>query len=299
MRLWESRIEIPDLQIANYHIQGNVRYFHLVVEPIKHKILSTITLDGLGYNGSTPGPLIVIYQGEWIRLTVENRLDEPTALHVHGLAKPNSQDGMPAIEPTPRIEPGKSFTYKFCCWQSGTFFYHSSEVFQVTRGLLGGFVVLPREESLLPWQIPNHDYTLILQQWSIPQPELGKVTPGIYTPNKFDQNPNFFTINGKAFPDTTPMHTRLGEKVRLRFINKSSNSHSMHLHGHDFRVIEVDGFPRHDMMQDTIDVASGIRWDVDFIANNPGIWPLNGTKSFHQSNNGEAPGGMITRLKYL
>jgi manganese oxidase len=51
-------------------------------------------------------------------------------------------------------------------------------------------------------------------------------------------------------------------------------------------------------MQDTISVESGKRWEVDLIANNPGIWPINGTKSFHQTNNGEEPGGMITRFIY-
>lgn len=65
----------------------------------------------MGYNGITPGPLIILKQGEVAFIEVENQLDEPTALHVHGLSKPNSQDGKPEIEPTPKIEPGKSFTY--------------------------------------------------------------------------------------------------------------------------------------------------------------------------------------------
>ena len=130
----------------------------------------------------------------------------------------------------------------------------------------------------------------------MPQPDIGKVYPGTFKPNKFDQKPNFFTINGKAFPDTEPIMTRLGEKVRIRFINKSSSSHSMHLHGHDFKVVEVNGFPRKNMYDDTINVASGQRVEIEFVSNNPGTFPLNGTKTFHQTNNGETPGGMITKL---
>jgi manganese oxidase len=38
----------------------------------------------MGHNGSTPGPVIVLKKGEWISLTVENRLDKPTALNIHG-----------------------------------------------------------------------------------------------------------------------------------------------------------------------------------------------------------------------
>jgi len=298
--VWESRIEAPDMKIADYRKEGNIRHFHLVAKPIKHNILPNLTIEALGYNNVTPGPLIIVKQGEWIYLTVENRLDEPTALHVHGISKPNSQDGVPDITPTtPKINPGESYTYKFLCWQSGTFFYHSSQVFQVSQGLIGAFIVLPKDECITPYMIPHRDYVLLIQQWEIPQPELGKVFPGTYKPNKFDVNPNFFTINGKSFPATTPLHFRFGERVRIRFITKTSQSHSMHLHGHDFRIVSVDGFPRPGFWDDVIDIASGKRIDVELIANNPGIWPFNGTKTLHQTNNGESPGGMITKVVYI
>lgn len=299
-KLWERRIFAPDILKAKYKREANSRHFHLIAEPIKQNILSNITIDALGYNGTTPGPLIIIEQGQWILITLENRLEEPTALHVHGLSKPNSQDGVPDIEPsTPRIMPGESYTYKFLCWQSGSFFYHSSQAFQAAQGLIGPFIVVPKSEELKPSMIPDQDYVLLVQQWQIPQPSLGDVMPGTYKPNKFDRNPNFFTINGKSFPDTSPLYTHYGDKVRMRFINKSSSSHSMHLHGHDFSVVEIDGFLRDGIKDDTINVASGKRIDVEFSANNPGIWPLNGTKTFHQSNNGKSPGGMISRFVYI
>lgn len=71
----------------------------------------------------------------------------------------------------------------------------------------------------------------------------------------------------------------------------------MHVHGHDFLVVSINGFPWKEY-DDTINVASGRRFDIEFDSNNPGIWPINGTKTFHQSNNGVSPGGMITRLIY-
>jgi FtsP/CotA-like multicopper oxidase with cupredoxin domain len=295
MNLWEKRLKVPDGKKAAYKLLENARYFKLTTQPIKQDILSEITIDGLGYNGITPGPLIILKQGEVVLIEVENRMDEPTALHVHGLSKPNSQDGMPAIEPTPKIKPGESFTYKFVAWQSGTFFYHSSDPRQESHGLIGAFVVLPNEV----YQVPNYDYVLFVQQWEIEQPELGVVKPGVYKPKNFNRNPNFFTINGKAFPETTPLETRFGELVRMRFINNSNQSHTMHIHGHDFRVVGEDGFLRKGKMMDTINVASGKRFDIELLANNPGVWPVNGTKPFHKTNNGVSPGGMLTRLKYL
>lgn len=126
---------------------------------------------------------------------------------------------------------------------------------------------------------------------------MGKIEKGVYKPKKFNTNPNFFTINGKAFPETSPLFTQFGKKIRIRFINKSSASHSMHVHGHDFRIAEVDGFPRNQFL-DTLNVPSGRRSSIEIWSNNPGIWPINGTKTFHQTNNGVVPGGMTTRLIY-
>lgn len=298
MESWESRLASPNVPFASYTYGNNTRYFHLRAEKVQQHILDEVIIDALGYNGSTPGPIIVMKQDEWISLTVENRLDHPTALHVHGLSKPNSQDGVPDIEPsTHKIMPGESFTYQFFAWQAGTFFYHSSMGQQTAQGLIGAFIVLPRDSDIDASKLPYSDYIMLLQQWEIPQPSLGEVYPGTYEPNKFDRNPNFFTINGKAFPSTGSIYTRYGEKIRIRFINKSSNSHSMHVHGHDFAVVAVDGFSRYEY-DDTINVASGRRLDIEFITQNPGIWPINGTKTFHQSNNGVSPGGMITRLIY-
>jgi hypothetical protein len=57
---WESRIEVPDGKIAKYQQGYNARYFKLAAQPIKHNILSDVTIKALGYNESTPRPLIII-----------------------------------------------------------------------------------------------------------------------------------------------------------------------------------------------------------------------------------------------
>ncbi|WP_400246541.1 multicopper oxidase domain-containing protein [Niallia sp. JL1B1071] len=121
-------------------------------------MLEEVTINGLGYNGSIPGPLLLFRQGENIQIELENRLDKKTALHVHGLSKhfktfqniskhfktfqniskPVSQDGVPETEPeTPFIRPGQSYTYQFNAWQTGTFFYHASDASQIPQGLMG------------------------------------------------------------------------------------------------------------------------------------------------------------------
>lgn len=236
-----------------------------------------------------------MWREKTVYIEVENRLEEKTALHVHGLSKPNVQDGMPEIEPTPFIHPGKSHLYQFVAWQSGSFFYHSSNPLQESNGLMGVLIVLPRQEI----KIPNRDYVLLIQQWEIDQPALSSLESEVFKPKNLNRNPNFFTINCKSFPDTTPLDVRYGEKVRVRFINNANMSHTMHIHGHDFKIIEEDAFKRKGKYLDTINLPSGKRFDVDLVASNPGIWPVNGTKPFHKTNNGVSPGGMITRLRYI
>lgn len=294
VKRWEEKLKAPDIMKAKYKEVYGGRYFKLIAKPLQQKIFNDITLDIMGYNNTSPGPLIVVNEGEIVYLEVENQLNEKTALHVHGLSKPNVQDGMPEIEPTPFIEPGESFIYQFVAWQSGTFFYHSSNPLQESNGLIGGFIVLPKQQS----EIPDRDYVLLIQQWEIDQPPVGKIEPGVFKPKNFNRNPNFFTINGKSFPDTTSLKTKYGERVRVRFTNNSNMSHTMHIHGHDFRLIGEDAFKRKGPMMDTINLPSGKRFDIEFFSGNPGIWPVNGTKPFHKTNNGVAPGGMLTRLVY-
>lgn len=154
---WESRIAYPDGKIADYQTMGNGRYFKLIAEPIKHKILPEVIINGLGYNGMTPGPLLILKQGEWVYIELVNHFDEPTSLHVHGLSKPNSQDGIPEIEPTPKIKPGQSYTYRFQAWQCGTFFYHAGNPLHISLGMIGGFVVIPQYQK----HLPKKDYVLI------------------------------------------------------------------------------------------------------------------------------------------
>lgn len=292
---WEKRLAYPNGTFTTSEKNGTIRRYKVVASEIEHELVSGVKIKGMGYNQSTPGPLLVFEQGETVEVEVTNQLDEPTAFHVHGLSKPNSQDGVPEIEPTPSIEPGKSYTYRFVAWQSGTFLYHSSDAKQVAQGMVGPFVVLPKDQQDTPYM----DYVIFLQQWQINALSIEEVTPGLYKLNPFDRDPNFFTINGKSFPDTVPLYTRYGEKIRVRFINKSTQSHSMHFHGHDFRVVEVNGFPRDPVWDDTIDVPSSNRIDIEIPSNNPGVWPINGTKVFHQTNNGKTPGGMSSRLIYL
>lgn len=111
---------------------------------------------------------------------------------------------------------------------------------------------------------------------------------------------NYWTINGKSFPDTQPIEVKEGELVRIRLANISNGIHPMHLHGHDFRIIAKDGHPvSTPQIVSTVTVNPGETYDIDFIADNPGEWVFHCHELHHTTNADVEPGGLITLVKYV
>lgn len=85
---------------------------------------------------------------------------------------------------------------------------------------------------------------MLMQEWSLKGLDKGeKVEQGLYELNPFTNDFNMFTINGKSFPETTPMLIEYGDTVRLRFGAIQIDHHPIHLHGHQFWVEKADGNP--------------------------------------------------------
>ncbi len=111
--------------------------------------------------------------------------------------------------------------------------------------------------------------------------------------------PNFFTINGKAYPATEPIRVREGEWTRVRFINAGNVGFSMHLHGHDFYWVCTDGAPLAvPVRMNTLRIDPGNTQDIVFLADNPGFWALHDHEVTHTTNNGVYPGGAMTHVAY-
>jgi multicopper oxidase len=97
-------------------------------------------IQGLLVNGAWPGPTIRYNRGDRFRVLVENRLDQPTSLHWHGLVAPNLEDGVPNVTQAP-VEPGDALYYEFDLKQAGTFWYHSHFGLQEQQGLSGPLII--------------------------------------------------------------------------------------------------------------------------------------------------------------
>jgi FtsP/CotA-like multicopper oxidase with cupredoxin domain len=103
-----------------------------------------------------------------------------------------------------------------------------------------------------------------------------------------------WSINNVAWnKDVPPLPLAKGERVELVFVNKTPMPHPMHLHGHEFQVVEIDGKRFAGAVRDTVLVPPGRRVVVAFDANNPGLWAIHCHLLYHLD------AGMFTTLGYV
>ena len=267
--------------------------FKLEARPVWWRLYGDRRVAAWAYNGIVPGPQIRVRNGERVRVRFTNRLPDETTVHWHGIGVPNSEDGVPDVTQE-AIAPGKSYTYEFTARPAGdpdgggTFLYHShvDEDRQMSVGLAGTFVIDPPGGSA-PVAV---DRTMVISELTA-DAQSGRTRGVMEMEGMF---PNFFTINGKSFPDTQTVKVKAGERVRLRIVNAGQLAHPMHLHGTAFRVVARDGHPvRGEGLRDTVLLASGERADVEFTMPR-GKWVFHCHIGHHLTNDNESPGGLMT-----
>ena len=269
-----STPDLPVLRPRRVDAQG-VKEFHLVAEPVRREFLPGRNIDCWGFNGTMPGPTIEVTQGDRVRLVVENRLPELFAMHWHGFEIPIDMDGVPGLTQDP-IAPGDTFVYEFTLHQHGTFFYHSHMAMQEMMGMIGLFIMHPRE-AYQPRVA--RDFGLIFQEWAL--------LPNNTVPNTMEMDFNWFTINGRAAPAATPLLVRQGERVRIRMVNMGMDHHPVHLHGHTFHTVatEAGRIPQAAWQPgNTVLVGVAQARDIEFQAEQPGDWVLHCHLPHHMMN---------------
>ena len=266
--------DLPALEPRRIDPDG-VKEFHLVAEPVRRDFLPDRPVDCWGFNGTMPGPTIEVTEGDRVRLVVENRLPELFAMHWHGFEIPIAMDGVPGLTQDP-IAPGETFTYEFTLHQHGTFFYHSHMAMQEMLGMIGLFIMHPRE-AYTPRV--DRDFGLIFQEWAL--------RPNSDVPNTLEMDFNWFTINGRAGPSTTPLLVRRGERVRIRMVNMGMDHHPIHLHGNTFETVATEGGripPSARQPGNTVLVGVAQARDIEFDATYPGDWVLHCHLPHHMMN---------------
>jgi manganese oxidase len=141
--------------------------------------------------------------------------------------------------------------HEFTVKTPGSHMYHAhhNSTKQVGKGLLGAFIVDPKEPTYYQVGKIDKEFTMILN----------------------DANGGF-TLNGKGFPATEPIVAKIGERILIRYMNEGTMIHPMHLHGFPQEVVAKDGWPQQPWKCDTLNIAPGERWDVVVEPTEVGVW---------------------------
>lgn len=279
-------------------LTDSVREFKLTtaITPID---LGTGEFKAWTYNGLPVGPELRLTEGETLRVVLTNNLPHPTSIHWHGVPVPNPMDGVPDM-PTPAVQPGETFVYEFKAWPSGTYLYHPHVGHQLDRGLVGSLIIEPKRET----GRYDREYVLMLDDWATvdgggpdsPQRVtdhmghgmMGGMMGGMMNgmmgqglPAADSNGPllepvyDAFSVNGQVAAAATPLAVKQREKVRLRLINGGGTTmFGLRLAGHTLTVTHADGRPVEPLAVDVLRIGQGERYDVEFVADNPGRWQL-------------------------
>jgi len=213
--------------------------------------------DAWTYNGTLPGPVLRVRQGDRLRVHVQNALDEATTVHWHGIRLPNGMDGVPYITQRP-IEPGAGFTYEFSPPDAGTFFYHPHQrsYEQVGRGLAGALIVEERDPPAV-----DRDLLWVLGDYRLnPDASVRGGFGNFMDVSHAGRIGNTVTINGHV-PES--FRVRAGERIRLRLINAApARVFALEFLGHRPWVIALDGQPVEPHEPDAVVLGPAMRADL-------------------------------------
>ncbi|MBT8432854.1 MAG: multicopper oxidase domain-containing protein, partial [Altererythrobacter sp.] len=241
-------------------------------------------------NGTVPGPLIRLTEGQDVRLHVTNKLNEDSSIHWHGLLLPFQFDGVPGVS-FPGIKPGETFTYEFPIRQAGTYWWHSHSGLQEQAGHYGPIII----ESEEPDPRYDRDYVVLLSEFTPIHPHeiMRKLKVGEHYFNRtmmtategemsgemrrkwgqMRMNPRdisdvtgstyTYMINGHGPADNLQLAFNRGERIRLRVINGSAMTFfNVRIPGVPMIVIEADGQPVGPVKVDEFQIGVAETYDV-------------------------------------
>jgi FtsP/CotA-like multicopper oxidase with cupredoxin domain len=255
---WQTAPENPEADVA-------IRISPVEMEVARGKIIKTT-----GYNGSAPGPVLRLREGQPFTVDVVNETKIPELVHWHGLFVPSDVDGSEE-EGTPVVPPGGVRRYAFVPRPSGTRWYHTHvhagrDMKRATyTGQFGFLYIEPKEE---PGQY-DAEVFLALHGW---EPSLDS-QGGEGT---LEVTYHLYSINSHALGSGEPVRVKEGQRVLFRILNASATEqHRIALPGHKFKVVSLDGnavpAPRE---VDVLAMGPAERVDAIVMMNQPGVWIL-------------------------
>ncbi len=268
-------------------LADGTKVFRLVASIFDWEVEPGRFVDGWGYNGQVPGPMIRLDVGDKVQVHVENQLPLGTDVHWHGVRVPNDQDGVAPLT-QPLIEPGDTHTYEFEALEPAIGMYHPHHHGQMKlpNGMFGVFQIgdvgaeIPLPAGTIGGREVPADLDIVAE------------LPMVLN----DAGSIGLSLNGKSFPATEPIVVDQGDWFVMHYYNEGLQIHPMHLHQMPQLVFAKDGFPLDaPQWEDTVNVAPGERFSVLVQATDPGVWAFHCHILTH-AERAEGMFGMVTAL---
>jgi FtsP/CotA-like multicopper oxidase with cupredoxin domain len=216
--------------------------FSLTASVTRLSLVPGVTTAVYAYNGSVPGPVLDLREGDDVVIHFRNDLPEETTVHWHGLHLPFDADGSP-FHP---VAPGGEYEYRFTIrpGTAGTYWYHPHPHHhtgpQVARGLYGGVIVRAADDPL-PASLTERLLILsdnrLLPDGSLDLPDTHSHQGRVDFENGREGDVIF--VNGQVMPT---LEIRPGEVQRWRVINASAGRYyRLALPGHTLTHVGTDG----------------------------------------------------------
>ena len=262
---------------------------------------STFKVDGreahaVTMNGTIPGPLVRLREGQNVRISVRNELDEDTSIHWHGALVPFHMDGVPGVS-FPGIKARSTFVYEFPIVQSGTYWYHSHSGLQEQLGHYGPLIFDPAGPDPVQY---DREHVIVLSDWSFLHPHTiftrlkqeggffnrqkltledrlkgnNQLTPAerdMFAKMRMDptdisdvtEAAYTFLINGHSPAENWTGIFRSGERVRLRIINSATQTtYNFRIPGLRMTVVQADGINVKPVDVDEFQIGNAETYDV-------------------------------------
>ena len=267
-KMEESAKLISDMPIVAL---SNNADFDLVASNII-KTIGREPYEMLGYNQQSPGPLLLVDQGDEITVNFKNNLDFPTTVHWHGLRLDYTSDGVPAITQDP-VLPGDTFEYELKFPDSGMFLYHPHvrTEMQMELGLYGNILVESENKSPTTIQVP-----LILDDVLITEDGLEEFDSKVTTHTLMGRFGNTMMING----DTGYLlEVNQGDVARLYLTNTANTRvFDFGIEQHELKLVADDAsnYEKEELV-DSVILASSERRTVDVLFDKSGIYTITHT----------------------
>jgi nitrite reductase (NO-forming) len=231
------------------------------------EIASDVTYQAWTFDGTVPGPVLHVRQGQTVNVTFVNQGKMDHSIDFHAAQVP------PDIAYR-SIPPGQQLHFSFVAQVPGVFVYHCGTppvLLHMANGMYGALVVDPAR----PLPPAAASYVLVQSEWYTQQVR-GSLMAGNFTKMRA-VTPDEVVFNGVAFKYRDhPLPARAGQRVRLYVVDAGPNLPSaFHAIGAIFEAVYPDGDAGHALTGvSTYPVAPGQGVVFDLIFPEPGEYPI-------------------------